>query len=439
MKLKPVIVVSAKLIASGLLISATFQKHQYDYYTLMRWAVCAVSIFAAFTTREYGKKGWIATLVIAALVFNPLFPVHFTRQTWAAVDLVAAGVLLASIAFVDLRSFLRRRDRTASGGTGLIEEKPAKICPLRFVLLDDEPLTLDVTGETLQRHFKQATILKFTDSQLALLELLRTPPDLFTTDINHPSLSCEELLRRLVANQAHFPIFVISGHEESRQRLASITQALDLDITLIAKPWRGAELIRQVAIHVNINKSPITALFKFFKRTYHFPIAKYKEQAKTIAWGLLAVAAAIWFWLSCFGNPIRELAFIQEGRVVIGSIVETWEVTDDDNGDVQSTNAAYVFRLPDGRELKAVTTNSSQLKDDLHEPYPIEVEYLASNPEASRIKGDGCQSVFEWLWRKVGLGGLMLALFLSPGCCLLRNAIRDIKRVHKGLLPLSRE
>ena len=414
------VLVSAKLIASGLLISATFQKHQYDYYTLMRWVVCAVSIFAALTTRDYSKKGWTVVLVIAALVFNPLFPVHFARQTWAAVDLVAAVVLLASIVFVDRPPLL------------------GKISP-RFVLLDDEPVILDATGETLRRHFKQATILKFTDPQLALHEILRTPPNLFITDINHPSLSCEELLRCLVANQAHFPIFVISGHAESRQRLAQFTQALDLDVTFLAKPWLRAEFIRQVSIHVNINKSPITALFKFFKRTGHFPIAKYKEQAKTIAWGLLAVAAAIWFWLSCFGNPIRELAFIQEGRVVIGSVVETWEVTDDDNGDVQSTHAAYVFRLPDGRELKAVTTNFSQLKDDLHEPYPIEVEYLASNPEASRIKGDGCQSVFEWLWRKVGLGGLMLALFLSPGCCLLRNAIRDIKRVHKGLLPLSRE
>jgi CheY-like chemotaxis protein len=260
------------------------------------------------------------------------------------------------------------------------------------VLLDDEPVVLEATGETLGRHFQQATILKFTDPLLALHEILRTPPDLFLTDINHPILTCEDLLRSLAANHAKFPILVISGHAESRRKLAQITQALDLDITFIAKPWLRAEFIRQVTIHLSTNKNPITALIKFFNKTFHLPIAKYKDQAKTIAWGLLAVAAAIWFWFSIEGNPIHELALIRESKIVTGSIIHTAENETDTD--------VYSYRLPDRREFIASTSGDGKLIDklpELTEPDPIEIEYLADNPEVSRIKGTGCQSVFEWL------------------------------------------
>lgn len=174
-------------------------------------------------------------------------------------------------------------------------------------------------------------------------------------------------------------------------------------------------------------------------------IIKFRGQTSTIVFGILMVVAAILFWLYAVGNPIHEFALIQKGQTVAGSIVDTWEDAESgDEGGTQWTHAAiYTYRLPDGREFTAHTKdNSGRLKDefrDLKQPYPIEVEYLADNPEVSRIKGDGCQSVFEWLWRTVGLGGLLLLLFISPGYVVLRNAIRDIKRVSAGLPPMRYE
>lgn len=154
------------------------------------------------------------------------------------------------------------------------------------------------------------------------------------------------------------------------------------------------------------------------------------------------VVAAMWFWLHLVGNPIHELVLIQQGQSVLGSIVDTSEdVESGDEGGMHWTHAAiYTYRLPDGRKFTARTKDKSgRLKDqfrDLKQPYPIEVEYLPHNPAVSRIKGDGCQSVFEWLWRTVGLGGLLLAVLLSPAYLVLWHAIRDIKRARAGLPPM---
>jgi len=122
------------------------------------------------------------------------------------------------------------------GRDTFFQEPPA--CHPRIVLLDDEPILLDALGLTIERSLKQATILKFSDPQLALQEILRTPPNLFTTDINHSSLSCEELLRSLASNQAKFPIFVISSDKKKWQELSPVVQALNIDVTFIEKPWR---------------------------------------------------------------------------------------------------------------------------------------------------------------------------------------------------------
>jgi hypothetical protein len=83
---------------------------------------------------------------------------------------------------------------------------------------------------------------------------------------------------------------------------------------------------------------------------------------------------------------------------------------------------------------------SGQLKEkfrDLQRPYPIEVEYLPNNPSVSRIKGDGSASITDWLWRKAGLGSLLLALFVSPGIILLRNGIRDLKMLRTATVIKS--
>jgi hypothetical protein len=97
----------------------------------------------------------------------------------------------------------------------------------------------------------------------------------------------------------------------------------------------------------------------------------------------------------------------------------------------QCTHSAYRT----GREFKNRTrAGTGRLKpkfQDLTQPVPIEVEYLPENPAVSRIKGDGSPTVLDWLWRKLGLGGLLLALFLAPGCMMLRDVIRSLAQCRR--------
>jgi hypothetical protein len=77
--------------------------HGYDYYILLRWVVCGVGALGAFRAAGFGKRGWAWALGIVALFFNPIIPVHLTRETWGFIDVGVALLLLVSIALVDLR------------------------------------------------------------------------------------------------------------------------------------------------------------------------------------------------------------------------------------------------------------------------------------------------------------------------------------------------
>ena len=159
------------------------------------------------------------------------------------------------------------------------------------------------------------------------------------------------------------------------------------------------------------------------------------DHAKTItlwglSWGLSITLWGLWCLFAVglvyhiCGNPLDELALIRRAKVATGVLDDTFEIEEEDSrGSVHAgTAGVYIVRLADGREFKTV--------DRIWHGRPIdrqEIEYLPDNPAVSRIKGSGNQSVGEWLWRKIGLGSLLLAAFLSPGIVGLRGVFKDIK------------
>jgi uncharacterized protein (DUF983 family) len=59
--------------------------------------VCGTSAYGAFKSVELGKSGWAWVLGIIVLLFNPIIPVHLSREIWAPIDVISALIFILSI------------------------------------------------------------------------------------------------------------------------------------------------------------------------------------------------------------------------------------------------------------------------------------------------------------------------------------------------------
>lgn len=86
-------------IVAGAMLLGALGDWPYGYYQLLRFVVCGVSVYAAFMAYTW-KKLW-ATWVfgIIAVLFNPLAPIHLSRDLWQPIDF-ACALLFAVVAFV---------------------------------------------------------------------------------------------------------------------------------------------------------------------------------------------------------------------------------------------------------------------------------------------------------------------------------------------------
>lgn len=154
------------------------------------------------------------------------------------------------------------------------------------------------------------------------------------------------------------------------------------------------------------------------------------EAIKSVAWGVAWVAGACCCWLHGFGNPAHSLTLILRGQTAPGRIVDAWEDFDQDEcgRDHCYHHFSYTFCPAGGQQRTARTLpRSGRLHPefvDLVQPVAIEVEYDPTDPSVSRIKGDGCQTVGDWLLADVCFGGVLLAIFASPGGVLIRSGVR---------------
>lgn len=69
----------------------------YAYYTILRWVVCGITAYGAFQAAEIKKNEWVWIFGFIALLFNPIIPVHLTREIWSVIDIACAITLISSI------------------------------------------------------------------------------------------------------------------------------------------------------------------------------------------------------------------------------------------------------------------------------------------------------------------------------------------------------
>jgi len=100
------------IIATAVFCFVAIADLPYGYYRLLRWVACAVAVVSVIQLARSGKSGWAWGMVLVAIVFNPILPVHFEKATWRVLD---GG---AGLAFLGVLWVSRKGRATGEGGEG---------------------------------------------------------------------------------------------------------------------------------------------------------------------------------------------------------------------------------------------------------------------------------------------------------------------------------
>ena len=84
------------LIAAALLLGALVDL-PYGYYQLLRFVVCGMSVYIAFTAYNWQKMWAVWLFGFIAVLFNPLIPIHLSREIWQPIDVICAILFAVSI------------------------------------------------------------------------------------------------------------------------------------------------------------------------------------------------------------------------------------------------------------------------------------------------------------------------------------------------------
>ena len=86
-------------IIAAILLFWALDRHPYSYYTVLRFVVCGVAGYGVFISIQLDKNVLAWILGITAILFNPIVPIHLSRDLWAIID-VAVGLVFIFSLFV---------------------------------------------------------------------------------------------------------------------------------------------------------------------------------------------------------------------------------------------------------------------------------------------------------------------------------------------------
>lgn len=90
-----------QIIAIVMLLWSLYPGNPYGYYVLLRIIVCAICAFLAFSAWNIEKDKWVWILGVTAVIYNPIIPVHLTREIWSVVNV--ATIIVISLTFALFR------------------------------------------------------------------------------------------------------------------------------------------------------------------------------------------------------------------------------------------------------------------------------------------------------------------------------------------------
>lgn len=88
-----------RIIAGSLLIIGIIDL-SYGYYVFLRWIVCGTSVFIVFLSYKLEKWFSVVLFGIIGVLFNPVVPVYFDKETWVVIDLAVSIIFAISFFFI---------------------------------------------------------------------------------------------------------------------------------------------------------------------------------------------------------------------------------------------------------------------------------------------------------------------------------------------------
>lgn len=86
-------------LVAALMLLGSLVRWPYGYYQLLRFVVCGVGVYVAFVAYKW-QKLWATWLFgFIAFLFNPIIPIHLSREIWQPID-AGCALLFFTIAFV---------------------------------------------------------------------------------------------------------------------------------------------------------------------------------------------------------------------------------------------------------------------------------------------------------------------------------------------------
>ena len=86
------------LAPAALLVAALFP-WPYGYYDLLRLGVFVVSGWIAYEQWRHDDaiSGWVVAFGAAALLYNPVWPIHLTREIWSVLNIATAVLFVGHL------------------------------------------------------------------------------------------------------------------------------------------------------------------------------------------------------------------------------------------------------------------------------------------------------------------------------------------------------
>lgn len=78
------------IIAVIMLLLAIPSIWPYGYFQILKFVITGIACFNAYIAHKLNRKIWFWAMIILIILFNPIAPIYFDKETWIVIDLIAA-------------------------------------------------------------------------------------------------------------------------------------------------------------------------------------------------------------------------------------------------------------------------------------------------------------------------------------------------------------